>query len=202
MNTHSLPSARHARSNSSSRVRIAQRRIILVGSALAVVMVVIGCGDSTKPAEPTMPLASHASVANDFDHIGPQQGDDAGVAAVVTAWDAAWNAGDAAGLAATFVDDAEFINAMGQLFHGAEEIRAQHAISLAGKFLGSHTAGHIRRITFITGTAAVVDVDNALTRPASATLPAINQSGRHKRLVVKRGSEWRVMLFQNTMVTP
>ena len=200
MNTHSSPSARHARSNSSSRVRFAQRRIILVGSALAVGMVVIGC--STKAAEPTMPLASHASVANDFDHIGPQQGDEAGVAAVVTAWDAAWNTGDAAGLAATFVDDAEFINAMGQLFHGAEEIRAQHAISLAGKFLGSHTEGHIRRITFLTGTAAVVDVDNSLTRPASATLPAINQSGRHKRLVVKRGSEWRVMLFQNTMVAP
>ena len=200
MNTHSSPSARHARSNSSSRVRFAQRRIILVGSALAVGMVVIGC--STKAAEPTMPLASRASVANDFDHIGPQQGDEAGVAAVVTAWDAAWNAGDAAGLASTFVDDAEFINAMGQLFHGAEEIRAQHAISLAGKFLGSHTEGHIRRITFLTGTAAVVDVDNSLTRAASATLPAINQSGRHKRLVVKRGSEWRVMLFQNTMVAP
>jgi hypothetical protein len=29
---------------------------------------------------------------------------------------------------------------------------------------------------------------------------AIQQSGRHKRLVVKRAGVWRTMLFQNTMV--
>ena len=129
------------------------------------------------------------------------------MAALVAAWDAAWNAGDAAGLAATFVDDAEFINAMGRLFVGAEAIRAQHAITLAAQFRGSHTEGHIRRITFLSGTAAVLDVDNDLTRyepdaPGSTTLRAIQQSGRHKRLVVKRGGVWRALLFQNTMVVP
>lgn len=51
----------------------------------------------------------------------------------------------------------------------------------------------------------MVDVDNDLTRyepvaPGSTTMRAIQQSGRHKRLVVKRGDVWRVMLFQNTMV--
>lgn len=53
--------------------------------------------------------------------------------------------------------------------------------------------------------AAVVDVDNNLTRyepvaPGSTILRAIAQSGRHKRLVVKRGGVWRAQLFQNTMV--
>ena len=153
-----------------------------------------------------LPLHLAASASDAFDNVGPRQGDEAGVAAVVTAWDAAWNAGDAAGLAATFFEDAEFINAMGRLFIGADEIRAQHAITLAGQFRGSHTEGHIRRITFVTGTAAVVDVDNYLTRyepvtPGSLTLIAVKQWGRHKRLVVKRGGEWRVLLFQNTTVT-
>jgi uncharacterized protein (TIGR02246 family) len=166
-----------------------------------------GCDSgSARAHEPTAPGAASASVGDAFDHVGPQRGDTAGVVAVVTAWDAAWNVGDAAGLAATFVDDAEFINAMGRLFIGADQIRAQHAVTLAGQFRGSHTEGYIRRITFLSGTAAVLDVDNYLTRyepvaPGSATLRAVQQWGRHKRLVVKRGGLWKVLLFQNTTVT-
>jgi uncharacterized protein (TIGR02246 family) len=176
------------------------------GAVLGLALLVADCGrGSTKGEEPTGPSAPNASVADAFEHVGPQKGDEAGVAAVVTAWDAAWNAGDAAGLAATFVEDAEFINAMGRLFIGAEQIRAQHAITLAAQFRGSHTEGHIRRITFLSGTAAVVDVDNDLTSnepvaPGSTTMRAIQQTGRHKRLVVTRAGVWRTMLFQNTMV--
>ncbi|HKN64904.1 MAG TPA: SgcJ/EcaC family oxidoreductase [Gemmatimonadaceae bacterium] len=175
--------------------------------AMAGVALLVGCGGGSNKANgPTSPTSPNASLADAFDHVGPQQGDEAGVAAVVTAWDAAWNAGDAAGLAATFVEDAEFINAMGRLFVGAEAIRAQHAITLAAQFRGSHTEGHIRRITFLSGTTAVLDVDNNLTRyepdgPGSTTMKAIQQSGRHKRILVKRAGVWRTMFFQNTMVT-
>jgi uncharacterized protein (TIGR02246 family) len=189
--------------------RSSDRRCLLAtGAVLGLALLVADCGrGSTKAEGPTAPTSLNASVADAFDHGGPQHGDEAGVAAVVTAWDAAWNAGDAAGLAATFVEDAEFINAMGRLFVGADAIRAQHAITLAGQFRGSHTEGHIRRITFLSGTAAVVDVDNDLTRyepvaPGSPIMKAVQQSGRHKRLVVKRGGVWRAMLFQNTMVVP
>lgn len=205
MTTHTENVTRLIRARS-LRSFIEHRRLIATGAVLSVALLLVDCGrGSTKGEDPTAPSAPNASVANGFDHVGPEHGDEAGVAAVVTAWDAAWNAGDAAGLAATFVDDAEFINAMGRLFVGAEAIRAQHAITLAGQFRGSHTEGHIRRITFLSGTAAVVDVDNDLTRyepvaPGSSVMRAIQQSGRHKRLVVKRGGVWRAMLFQNTMV--
>ena len=186
------------------------RRLIVTGAALGAGLLLADCGRGSAGREgdgPTAPSVPNASSEEAFDHIGPQHGDEAGVAAVVTAWDAAWNAGDAAGLAATFVEDAEFINAMGRLFVGADQIRAQHAITLAAQFKGSHTEGHIRRITFLSGTAAVVDVDNNLTRyepiaPGSTTMRAVEQSGRHKRIVVKRGGVWRTMLFQNTMVVP
>jgi len=184
----------------------ARKHLRVIGAMAGVALLLVGCGgSSTKATGPTAPASPNASVADAFDHVGPQQGDEAGVAAVVTAWDEAWNAGDAAGLAATFVEDAEFINAMGRLFVGAEAIRAQHAITLAGQFRGSHTEGHIRRITFLSGTTAVLDVDNDLTRyepdaPGSTTMKAIQQSGRHKRIMVKRGGVWRAMYFQNTMV--
>lgn len=207
MTTHHASATRHARSSASSRLRLSYSRLVVSGTLLAVGLLVAACNSGTSTADaPTSPGAASASMADAYDHVGPQSGDEAGVAAVVTAWDAAWNAGDAAGLARTFVDDAEFINAMGRLFVGAEEIRAQHAITLAGQFRGSHTEGRIRRITFLSGTSAVVDVDNYLTRyepvaPGSTTLRAVQQWGRHKRLVVKRGGVWRVLLFQNTMVT-
>ena len=189
---------------------IEHRRLITTGAALGVGLLLADCGrgSTERGGEgPTAPSVPNASSADAFEHVGHESGDEAGVAAVVTAWDAAWNAGDAAGLAATFVEDAEFINAMGRLFVGADQIRAQHAITLAGQFHGSHTEGHIRRITFLSGTAAVLDVDNNLTRyepiaPGSTTMRPIEQSGRHKRLVVKRGGVWRTMLFQNTMVAP
>ena len=138
--------------------------------------------------------------------VGLGYGDVAGVTAVVTAWDAAWNAGDAAAIAARFVEDTEFINGRGQLAIGAAAIRANHAISLAGVFRGSHTHGTIRRIVFLSETSAVVDVDNDVTNftslpPGVLPRPGV-QSGRHKRLVVKRGGIWRVVLMQLTSIAP
>ena len=152
-----------------------------------------------------MLLPTEGESANDPGALS--HGDLAGVTAVVTARDAAWNAGDANAIAARFVDDAEFINGRGQLALGAAAIRANHTVSLAGVFRGSHTHGTIRRITFLSGTSAVVDVDNDLTNFTSlppGTLPTTPgvQSGRHKRLVVKRGGIWRVVLMQITSIAP
>lgn len=208
MTTHIETSARPTSARPSRRSRRFQHGLVVSSGAIALGLLLGACdGGSSTAGGPAAPNAPSASLDDTFDRVGPQKGDTAGVVALVTAWDDAWNAGDATGLAATFVDDAEFINAMGRLFIGADQIRAQHEITLAAQFRGSHTVGHVRRITFLTGTAAVVDVDNDLTRyepvaPGSTILRAIQQSGRHKRLVVKRGGEWRVMLFQNTMVVP
>jgi uncharacterized protein (TIGR02246 family) len=201
-------SARRIRRSLSTRVALPHGRALL-NAALAAVLFAGGCSnDSTKSAGPMSP-GSAGNSADVVEDAGQERGrgDDAAVAALVSAWDTAWNAGDPAGLAATFFEDAEFINAMGRLDHGAAEIQAQHAISLAGQFRGSHTEGQIRRITFLGGTAAVIDVDNQLTRfepiaPGSTTMREIHQSGRHKRVVVKRRGVWRVLLFQNTMITP
>jgi Domain of unknown function (DUF4440) len=112
-------------------------RIAMSGAMIAAGFLLVGCDDATRtPVDPTAPSAS---VANASDHIGPQHGDEAGVAAIAAAWDAAWNAGDASGIAALFVDDAEFINGRGQIAQGAATIYANHAASLAGVFKGSHT---------------------------------------------------------------
>jgi uncharacterized protein (TIGR02246 family) len=175
------------------------------GAALALGLLLAACDRSAPTAADATPAASNASIEASFNR--QKQGDEAGVAAVVAAWDAAWNAGDAAALIAPFVEDAEFINGRGQIALGAAAIRANHAASLAGPFKGSRTQGTIRRITFLSGSSAVVDVDNTLTGYAylppgtQPTEPGM-QRGRHKRILVKRGGAWRVLSMQLTTVAP
>jgi uncharacterized protein (TIGR02246 family) len=129
------------------------------------------------------------------------------VVASVSAFDAAWEAGSASGIAATFADDAEFVNGRGQIAVGTEAIRAQHAGLFAGPFAGSHLESTVRRVTFLSGTSAVVDADTELTGfgalpPGTNPTEPGKQRGRHKRVLVKRGGEWKVVLMQITSVAP
>jgi uncharacterized protein (TIGR02246 family) len=185
-------------------VRGVSRAASVSGAALAVALL-LGCddgwSDATAPTAGRPSAAPSASTADAFDHVGPRHGDEAGVAGVIAAWDAAWNAGDSDAIAATFVDDGELIGSKGGIVTGTAAIRAQNANNLATQFKGTRTEGHIRRITFLSGTAAVVDVDNTLWR-VDGPVPTVLQMGRHKRLVAKRGNEWRVLQMQITLIAP
>ncbi len=202
MPTHSSPIVLSTRA---TRTFDRQRRAVHRSAVLVMAVVASGtfgaCNNGSSDDGPTAPGAERR------DHVGPQGGDVAGVTAVVLAWDAAWNAGDAPGLGATFVADAEFVNGRGGVVRGDTAIGAQHAASLAGPFQGSRTVSHIRAITFLTGAAAVVDVDNELTGfraiPPGAvfTEPGLNRQ-RHKRVVVRQGGAWRVQSMQLTTVAP
>ena len=204
MRTHStpiVPSSCAARMSGGRRLRVAQRSTTLVMAVIASGLLLGACSSDSSEDGPTAPGAQRRA------HVGPLGGDEGGVSAVVAAWDAAWNAGDAAGLGALFVADAEFVNGRGQVARGAAAISAQHVASLAGPFQGSRTVSRIRAITFLTGAAAVVDVDNDLTGfrsiPPGAvfTEPGMNRQ-RHKRVVVRQGGVWRVQSMQLTSVAP
>ncbi|MEP6999224.1 MAG: SgcJ/EcaC family oxidoreductase [bacterium] len=184
----------------------------LSGSIVAVLLLV-GC-DRAAPSEALRSESATSSTSGGVlspttasQLIVASPSDVAAVTAVVTAWDAAWNAGDATALAATFWGDAEFINGRGQLAVGSPTIRSNHATNLAGVFKGSHTQSGVRKITFMSATAAVVDADNdvtnfkALPPGAVPTAPGVI-SQRQKRVVVKRDGEWRVLLMQLTSIAP
>ncbi len=174
------------------------RAIAISVAALAFGLSLGGC-NRTSPTEAQGSESTPSSAAI--------QGDVVGVTSLVIAWDAAWNAGDANALAATFTEDAEFINGRGQLAIGAATIRANHTASLGGVFKGSHTRGVVRKITFLSENAAVIDVDNDLTNYTSLppgtvpTSPGV-QSGRHMRVVVRQGGAWRVKQMQLTSILP
>lgn len=183
------------------RTSIRHRAVALLGAAI-----LYGCdGDATKPIAPA-PEVARPSPSLDALPSPRGQGEDVVLSAVAD-FDAAWNAGSASGIAALFVDDAEFVNGRGQVAVGTDAIRAQHAALFAGPFAGSHLQSSIRRVTFLSGTSAVVDIDTELTGfvslpPGTDPTEPGKQRGRHKRVLVKRGGEWRIVLMQITTVAP
>ena len=183
----------------------AHRNCVVVALGVAGAAMLSGCdGDATKPTAPGGEVARASVSANALPN---PRGDTEDVLATVAAFDAAWAAGSATGIAALFVDDAEFVNGRGQIAVGTEAIRAQHAGLFAGPFAGSHLQSTVRRVTFLSGTSAVVDADTELTGygalpPGTNPTEPGKQRGRHKRVLVKRGGEWKVVLMQITSVAP
>ncbi|MEO8564146.1 MAG: SgcJ/EcaC family oxidoreductase [bacterium] len=168
----------------------------------------IGGCDATTPSAPTAFAAGVTSASMSVGvaaNVAPS--DSAAVAAVSTAWDAAWNTANPAGIAALFLENSEIVNGRGQLVIGAAAIRANHAAAFASVFKGSRSRGIVRRIVFLSDAAAVLDVDNEVTGftslPGGAvpTQPGLNLQ-RHKRVLVKRNGQWRTALMQLTTVAP
>ena len=198
-----LSLTRSAATGSRSNRGTAKHIVVAIGSLGAASL--IGCeGDAAKLVAPTVAVAQSSPSR---DALANPRGEADGALAVVAAFDAAWNAGSADGIAAPFADNAEFVNGRGQVAVGTQAIRAQHAALFAGPFAGSHLTSTVRRVTFLTGTSAVVDVDTELTGftslpPGTNPTEPGKQRGRHKRVLVKRGGEWQVVLMQITSVTP
>jgi uncharacterized protein (TIGR02246 family) len=61
--------------------------------------------------------------------------------------EAAWNAGDGLAWASVFTDDADYVNILGDVFPGREEIARQYVFILGGPYKGSHLRIRIRKIT-------------------------------------------------------
>ena len=188
-----------------TRAIYASRNCVVVALGVAGAALLNGCdGDATKPMAPEVEVARPSPSVNALPN---PRGATEEVVASVSAFDAAWEAGSASGIAATFADDAEFVNGRGQIAVGTEAIRAQHAGLFAGPFAGSHLESTVRRVTFLSGTSAVVDADTELTGfgalpPGTNPTEPGKQRGRHKRVLVKRGGEWKVVLMQITSVAP
>src|SRR5690606_32778379 len=94
------------------------------------------------------------------------------VQALVDAQEAAWRAKDAAAFAATYTDDATFINPLGWVDTGRDAIHGSHAFLFGGPFAGTTETQKITMIRPLTGTIAIVHLDSELTGYA-ALLPGL-----------------------------
>ena len=121
---------------------------------------------------------------------------------IVSTLTAAWTAKDAAAYAAPFAVDLQFINPAGVVFSGRDAFRNLHVFLFNGPFAGSTLTMVVRDIQFLTGTIAIVYLDESLTGFASLP-PGVPSSGGvvHTRatwVVEKRGGEWQIVFQQLT----
>lgn len=179
-----------------------------LATTAVVALSVASCSDGpSAPETTTGGLPATAAELTELELAAVAAGQEQHVMALIAEGEAAWDAGSAAGYAALFAEDVDFISPLGTYLFGREAVRAQHVLLFGGPFAGSTLDIESRQILFLTGTVAVVDLRYTLT--GYRFLPpglVATEPGMLRNLVrwvvVKRGGEWYVRSMQMTPVQP
>lgn len=176
----------------------------LTRSAVLLALLAIGCSDTSSPtmigsAEAASPqwAALATNPPGQVDHIH----------ALVDDAVAAWAAKDATAYAAIYTEDVHFIGPIGNLVVGREALRVQHVFLFNTIFSQSTQTLELRRIQFLTGTIAIVELNSALTGYLGlppglrATEPGVVRN-LVRWVVVKQRGEWLILGQQMTPVPP
>lgn len=133
--------------------------------------------------------------------------DEASLRKLVAEQTEAWNRHDAAAWSKDFAPDAEFINIVGTVFSGREEIEKRHAGIFASVFKDSRSEVTVRKILFVAPTVAVVDTEHVVTGytglppGVQATEPGVLRT-RMRYVLKQTGGKWLIVAGQNTDVKP
>ena len=112
---------------------------------------------------------------------------------IVETLEAAWNAGDSHGFAAAFAEDADFINVIGTLRHGRDDIEAGRRQVFDSIYKNGKIKYSIESIRFLWPHAAVVLVRALLTLRGGETIAM-----QTTMTLAKVDGEWQIVVFQNT----
>lgn len=143
-----------------------------------------------------------------------QSADERAIRDIVSACEAAWNAGDSAGFAAAMADDIDFINVLGEHHQGGEAVKRGHRHILATIYKGSRARYAIENIRFVRPDVAIAFIRGRLISrlPPNAIASATRQGetsdemheseARPTMILAKDDGRWRIVAFQNTSVAP
>ena len=117
---------------------------------------------------------------------------------LVSAMESAWNAGDGAGFAAAFAEDADFVNIYGMHARGKDAIAAAHD----GIF---RTIYKDSRVDYrVVSNRELVPGVNLVHVSAELNVPAGSMAGTHEALwsgvAMLTAEGWTFAAFQNTLV--
>ncbi len=127
--------------------------------------------------------------------------------AITSALGSAWNAGDAVRWGEQFWPDARFVNVLGHVFVGREEIVAQHARIFTTIYKGSHLAIRIAHTQALGPDHLLVEAEPTVTGALHAP-PGVHTEAngtiraRFVLVLERRAGEWRILFAQNTGYTP
>jgi uncharacterized protein (TIGR02246 family) len=126
---------------------------------------------------------------------------------ILTKQEIAWNVGDSTSWGSAFAEDADFINILGQVFHGREAITQLHAIILSGQFKGSHATVTMRQFRQISPDVVLVEALHEVSGfkslpPGITPTEAGLLKTRMKYVLLKHDELWQIIAAQNTAVLP
>lgn len=119
---------------------------------------------------------------------------------IVKQLETAWNNGDSAGFSAPFAEDADFIHILGGHFIGRAAIEKGHRVIFDTIYKGSTVKFVVEKIRFAGSEVAIVFIYSALTTSQPGLPPQLN--ARPTMVLQRHGDGWKVVTFQNTLVTP
>jgi len=129
--------------------------------------------------------------------------DQSAIRELVSRQEQAWNAGDGRAWGADYAEGADFVNILGMIFHGREEIGLRHAAIFEGIYKGSHLAVSIRSIKLLAPSVALVETEMDLTGykalpPGIAPFSEGLLRTHMKYVLVKEQNRWHIVAAQNT----
>jgi uncharacterized protein (TIGR02246 family) len=119
----------------------------------------------------------------------------------------AWTRGDAKAWSRDFAPDSDFVNIVGSVFEGHDQIEERHAAIFASIFKGSQVKVTVRRIFFLGDDIAVVDTVHELSGYIKLP-PGVQNTEegllrtRMKYVMKKNAGQWQIVAGQNTDVKP
>ena len=137
--------------------------------------------------------------------------DERAIRDIVKGCEAAWNAGDGAAWVASFAEDADFVDLLGDRHQGRPAIEAGHRHIFATIYKGSRVEYRIDRLRFVRPDVAVAFVHARLwsrlavavddpRREAHLGSTMSESQARPTMILAKAGDRWQIVAFQNTRV--
>jgi uncharacterized protein (TIGR02246 family) len=112
-----------------------------------------------------------------------------------------WRRGDAAGYAALFTDDVDYVLFDGTRLRGRAENERVHQ-ALFDLVPGMHPIGELESIDFVSPELAVVHASGTMLMPWQKTPTRRSDRSRQTYLFVRTAAGWRIRAFQNTRIKP
>jgi uncharacterized protein (TIGR02246 family) len=113
----------------------------------------------------------------------------------------AWNNSDSIAWAALFAEDADFIHILGAHYNGRDEIERGHRHIFDTIYKGSHNTLAVEKVRFVRPDVAIVFIRTLLKwylKGEEQEVQARPTLVAHK----KDSGEWKIVAFQNTLITP
>ena len=124
--------------------------------------------------------------------------DELAIRQLVNQLEAAWNAGDSVGIAAPFLDDADFVNIRGEHYKGRAPIEAGHRQIFDTIHKGSQVSFAVERVRFVRPDMAIAFLRAHLKFQSGD----VRREGRARPTMVlaKNNEKWQIVAFQFTRI--